>query len=148
MYWDGDYPKNDADVTVGNTCGNNACTSLSTGGCLCETTITESLVFTEMPNSVDEVLSRLTVGAFDPSAYGPDAYQDSITSNNDVTAYISAATGAYDTNTVFEVQDEYGRVFRFKNTYERVRIQGAPEYAFRNAPSFMSVLNTEVCFPC
>ena len=143
VYWDGDYPKNDADVTVGNTCGNNACTSLSTGGCLCETTITESLVFTKMPSSVDEVLSQLTVGAFDPSSYPPDTYQDAIASNNNVTVYLSAATGSFDTNTVFEVKDVYVCLFHFKNTYERVRIQGAPEYAFRNAPSFMSVLNTE-----
>ena len=63
---------------------------------------------------------------------------------NDVTAYVTTSTGAFDTKTVFEVTDEIGRLHRFKNTKERVHIQGASEYAFRNAPSFMSVLNTEV----
>jgi len=143
VYWDGDYPKNDNDVTVGNTCGNNTCESLATGGCLCGTTITESRVFRDMPSSVDEVLSKLTIGAYDHTAYDEGTYEEAITSANNVTAYLSTSTGAFDTKTVFEVTDGYGRLHRFKNTKERVRIQGASAYAFRNAPSFMSVLNTE-----
>lgn len=95
-----------------------------------------------MPSSVDEVLSKLTIGAYDTTAYDDVTYQASTTSNN-VTAYLAVSTGKFDTKTVFEVTDEYGRLRRFKNTKERVRIQGASDYAFRNAPSFMSVLNTE-----
>jgi len=142
VYWDGDYPKNNATVSVGNMCGNNTCESLATGGCLCGTTISESRVFKEMPRNVDEVMSKLTIGFYDTTAFDEGTYADSIVVNG-VTAYLTASSGAFDTKTVFEVTDEYGRLHRFKNTYERVRIQGAPEYAFRNAPSFMSVLNSE-----
>lgn len=141
MYWDGDYPKNDNDVAVGNNCGNSTCQSLESGGCLCDTTITESRVFRKMPSSVEEVFSTLTIGAFDPAAYDAGKYEKQGPVNG-VTAYL-ADGGGYNTKTVFEVTDEHGRVHRFKNTKELVRIQGASEYAFRNAPGFMSVLNTE-----
>lgn len=143
VYWDGsgDFPN--ANPSYGNSCGNNTCESLPSGECLCDTVISESRVFKAMPTSVDEVLSSLTIGAYDPAAYSNETYAQTLTENG-VTAYFVTA-GVFDTNTVFEVTDGYGRVFRFKNTYERVRIVGASEeYAFRNAPSFMSVLNTEV----
>jgi len=91
--------------------------------------------------SVEDVLSKLTIGAFDPLAYDDGTFVDVLHSNG-VTAYLSAI-GAFNTDTVFVVNDAYGRVHRFKNLKEHVRISGAPEYFFRNAPSFMSVLNTE-----
>ena len=108
---------------------------------MCETVITEARVFNSMPGSVEEVLSRLYIGAYDPSAYDEGTYAEQSTANG-VTAYLKIA-GSFDTKTVFEVTDEYGRLRRFKNTKENVRIKGAPEYSFRSAPSFMSVLNTE-----
>ena len=141
VYWDQDnYPLNDNDVPSGNSCGNSACQSLTSGGCLCGITISKSRVFKAMP-SVEDVLSKLTIGAFDPLAYDDGTFVDVLHSNG-VTAYLSAI-GAFNTDTVFVVNDAYGRVHRFKNLKEHVRISGAPEYFFRNAPSFMSVLNTE-----
>ena len=90
-------------------------------------------------------MTKLSIGAYDTSAYDSSAYEAPVTNAaNDVTAYLDASSEAYDTKTVFEVTDEFGRVKRFKNTKEWVRIEGAPEYAFRKAPSFMSVLDTEV----
>jgi uncharacterized protein (DUF1501 family)/uncharacterized protein (DUF1800 family) len=143
VYWDdGNWPTNDNDVTAGNSCGNGACQNLTTGGCLCDTIITESRIFEDMPSSVDEVLSKLTVGAFDTSAYDDGTYMDPMVGNG-VTAYLSSTTQAFDTKTVFEVADKFGRIHRFRNTKERVQIAGATEYAFRQATSFMSVLNTE-----
>lgn len=94
-----------------------------------------------MPGSVDEVLSELTVGAFDPSAYDEGTFVEELNANG-VTAHLTA-TGTFTTDTVFVVTDSYGRLRRFKNSKEYVKIKGAPDYAFRNAPSFMSVLNSE-----
>jgi cullin-associated NEDD8-dissociated protein 1 len=94
-----------------------------------------------MPANVDEVLSKLAIGAYDPSAYDEGTFAEQLTANG-VTAYLTA-TGTFNADTVFVVTDQYNRIRRFKNAKEYVRIQGAPEYAFRNAPSFMSVLNTE-----
>lgn len=145
VYWgaDGEYPKNDNDVTIGNSCGNDACETLETGGCLCDTTITESRVFKAMPKSVDEVLSKLYVGAFDTGAYPSGTYAASLEANG-VSAYLATATGAFDTMTVFEVTDANGRLHRLKNTRSMVAIERATMFSFRNAPSFMSVLNPEV----
>lgn len=138
VFWDNwDFPE-----SVVNSCANSMCESLPSGQCLCNTEITESRVFGKMPSSADEVFEELAIGAYDPAAFGVGAYAQE-KDENGVKAYLVTAD-AFDTNTVFEVSDEYGRVFRFKNTYERVHIQGAPEYSFRNAPSFMSILNTEV----
>jgi hypothetical protein len=96
-----------------------------------------------MPKSVDEVLSKLSVGAHDTDAYPPGTFALPVTANG-VTAYLANATGAFDTNTVFEVTDDNGRLHRLKNTRSMVAIQGGNTYSFRNPPSFMSVLNTEV----
>eukprot|EP00804_Cyclotella_cryptica_P014145 CCRYP_005584-RA/>CCRYP_005584-RA protein AED:0.03 eAED:0.03 QI:259/1/1/1/0.94/0.9/20/117/3951 len=141
VYWDGEYPLNDNDVPLGNSCGNGICESLVTGGCLCHTSISKSRVFNSMPRSVDDVLSKLAIGAYDPSAYDDGTYAEELNMNG-ITAYLTVA-GTFNADTVFVVTDSYGRVHRLKNAKEHVRIQGAPDYAFRNAPSFMSVLNTE-----
>lgn len=131
---------------AGNSCGNNACETLDTGGCLCSIAVSESLVFNKMPRSVDEVLSKLTIGAYDPASYPEGTYLPHTTVNG-VTAYLVTSSGAFDKNTVFEVIDNVGRLFRLRNIRSTVAIQGASTYAFRNAPSFMSVLNTEVSWP-
>jgi len=141
VYWGGEYPLNDNDVPHGNSCGEGICQSLATGGCLCHTSMSQSRVFKSMPSSVDEVLSKLTIGAYDPSAYDDGTYAEELNMNG-VTAFLTIA-GTFNVDTVFVVTDSYGRVRRLKNSKEFVRIKGAPEYAFRNAPSFMSVLNTE-----
>jgi hypothetical protein len=140
VYWDGDYPLNDNDVPTGNNCG-GICESLSTGGCLCDTTISESRVFKSMPNSSDEVLSKLAIGAFDPSAYDANFYVQELSANG-VTAHLTSE-GLFNTDTVFTITDSYGRVRHLKNSKEYVRVKDAPDFAFRNAPSFMSVLNSE-----
>jgi hypothetical protein len=141
VYWDGDYPINDNDVPNGNSCGNGICETLSTGGCLCGTSISVSRVFKSMPASVEEVLSKLTIGAYDPAAYDDGTFVEVLHANG-VTAHLTTA-GSFSSETVFVVTDSYGRLRRLKNSVEYVKLQGAPEYSFRNAPSFMSVLNTE-----
>ena len=141
VYWDGEYPINDNDVPgTGNSCGNATCQTLSSG-CLCDVAVSVSRVFKAMPCSVEEVLSRLTIGAFDPSAFDEGTYVQELNANG-VTAYLTV-DGVFNKNTVFVVTDSYGRVRRLKNSKEYVTVQASPDYAFRNAPSFMSILNTE-----
>lgn len=142
VYWEGgddgyqaDYPKNDADVEVGNSCGNNTCDPLPAdggGGCLCKTSIKRYAVFKDMPMSVDDALSKLTMGAFDTSAYDAGSYvkQDPLVPG--ITVYFAASGKPYDMETVFEVEDAHGRLLRFKNTKEVVRVGEDESYAFRN----------------
>lgn len=106
-------------------------------------TVSESIIFNRMPKNVNEVLSELTIGAYNPAAYTEGTYLPPTTLNG-VTAYRVTSSGAFDENTVFEVVDDVGRLHRLKNTRSKVTIQGASNYTFRNAPGFMSVLNTEV----
>lgn len=142
VYWEGgdggyqaDYPKNDADVEVGNSCGNNTCEPLPAdggGGCLCKTSIKRYAVFKDMPKSVDDALSKLTMGAFDTLAYEAESYvkQDPLVPG--ITVYFAASGKPYDMETVFEVEDAHGRLLRFKNTKEVVRVGEDESYAFRN----------------
>lgn len=104
VYWDSDdYPKNDAEFVEsgnGNSCGNSGnytsgCRGLPIGGCLCDTSITESRVFRTMPTSIAEVLSTLTVGAFDPESYDQGTYEKHGPVNG-VTVYLVTGKG-YDT---------------------------------------------------
>jgi hypothetical protein len=140
VYWDGEYPLNNKDLPEDNSCGNGICETLATGECLCGTSISEARVFNSMPGSVEEVLS-LTIGAFDPSAYDEGTFAEVLNANG-VTAHLTSP-GVFNTDTVFVVTDSFGRIRRFKNSREHVKIQGAPHFSFRNAPSFMSVLNAE-----
>ena len=137
VYWEGgNFPSKD------NSCGNGACMSFVTGECLCDTFISRSeRVFKSMPTSVEVVLSKLTIGAFDPLSFDNGTYPE-VLDENGVTAYLTVA-GVFNKDTVFVVTDKYGRSHTYKNAKEHVKIKDAPEYAFRNAPSFMSVLNTE-----
>ena len=106
VYWNSDdYPKNDEDFVESgnsNSCGNSrnytsSCRALPIGGCLCDATISdsESRVFRKMPTSVDEVLSTLTVGAFDPESYDLGTYEKHGPANG-VTVYLVTGKG-YDT---------------------------------------------------
>ena len=136
VYWnEGNFPSQE------NLCGNGACTSFITGECLCDTSIVSSRAFKSMPSSVEAVLSELTIGAFDPLSYDNGTFPE-VLDENGVTAYLTVA-GVFNKDTVFVVTDTYGRVHRFKNIKEYVNIKNSQEYSFRNAPSFMSVLNTE-----
>ena len=138
VYWSGDYPRNDIDGNDGNSCAKGACASLPSGGCLCNTTVIESIVFTSMPSSIDEVLSKLYIGGFDPSAYDEGTFVEY--SENGITAYLLA--GKFSTKSLFKVTDKYGRIRLLKNAKETVQIDNGL-VSFRSAPSFMSMINDE-----
>ena len=143
VYWNSDdRPINSNYASYGNDCGNGICETLSSGGCLCDTQINSNRVFKKIDDiSADAVLSECTIGAVDPGAFDSDVYQAPFVTNG-VTVYLASASGVLDMEAIFEVVNDYGRTFRFKNVRETVKILNS-DYSFRNAPSFMSVLNTE-----
>ncbi|KAL7520489.1 hypothetical protein ACHAWX_005213 [Stephanocyclus meneghinianus] len=104
--WDGDYPLNDNDIPKENSCGHGVCESLSTGGCLCGTSITRSVVFKTMLGSVNEVLSKYYIGTFHPSAYDDGTFAEQLQMNR-VTAYMTAV-GINNLDTAFLATDLYG----------------------------------------
>jgi len=137
VYWNGDFPRNSLNENGGNSCGNGECSPLEDGGCFCYIEVDEEAVFSKMPRT-DEVLSKLYIGAYDPLTYNDDMFSKEF--GEGVIAYL--AGGAYSSSTVFEVEDSFGRVRLMKNSIETVRVKNS-EYSFRNAPSFMSLLNEE-----
>lgn len=140
LYWS----KNNQDTpfphSTINGCANGACSTLSSGDCLCDTFVRELRVFGSIPSSANDALEKLKIGAYDPSA-SEVTYLIVTNESNDVTAYLSR--GAFNTDTIFEVTDDTGRKVFLKNVRETVHVEGAPEYSFRNAPHFMSLLETE-----
>lgn len=106
LCWDGDYPLNDNNIPEGNSCGHGVCESLSTGGCLCGTSITRSVVFKTMLGSVNEVLSKYYIGTFHPSAYDDGTFAEQLQMNR-VTAYMTAV-GINNLDTAFLATDLYG----------------------------------------
>ena len=140
VYWDGDFPRNDLDGIDGNSCGNGDCSPIADGGCLCNITVTEEAVFSDIPASPDDVLSELYIGAYDPSAYDEGHFTKH--SGELVTAYL--VNDIHSSSTVFEVTDEFGRVRLLKNSKETINISGGSNsLSFQSAPSFMSMINTE-----
>mmetsp|Transcript_1433 Transcript_1433/g.2264 ORF Transcript_1433/g.2264 Transcript_1433/m.2264 type:complete len:3782 (+) Transcript_1433:192-11537(+) len=136
VYWDGDYP------TASTGCG--GCQSLSDGGCMCETTVREDRVFTGMPRSVEDALSKLPIGALDPSTFNPNT-NPTIDQETGIAAYKQGT--AFDSDTVFVFTDSKGRKHALKNARETVLLLDASRsstpFSFRNAPTFMSLVPSE-----
>ena len=126
-----------------NSCASEKCQSIAGGGCLCETKITESVVFDELPASKQDIFDKLSIGAYNPNDFGT---YDKITNDaDDILAH--TVNGSIDKDTVFEVSDDFGRVFYYKNIISNVDVIGLfdepTKYSFKNPPHFMSLVPTE-----
>jgi hypothetical protein len=135
-FWQGgSYPTNK------DSCGGpgSECSLTSDGGCLCTTSVTESVAFDSLPVSVDDALSTLFIGAVDPSLSG-NIYETETDIATLITAHknVDAQGGAViDKDTIFAVYEERtGRTFFLKNIISTVDVVGT-QLSFRNAPHFM-----------
>ena len=85
--------------------------------CLCKTTVTDSVVFTDIVNiSKVDVMSQLRMGAG-----GPQDGSAATSITDDLT--IHTIGGSIDVNTVFEVRDK-GRTLYLKNMLSTVGLEG------------------------
>mmetsp|Transcript_30664 Transcript_30664/g.64801 ORF Transcript_30664/g.64801 Transcript_30664/m.64801 type:complete len:611 (+) Transcript_30664:516-2348(+) len=132
VFWNnGSYP-GDSET---NTCEDNGCKTRSDGDCLCRTSVSESVMFTDIVNvSKEDVMSQLFLGVLGPQqGSAPTNITDDLT--------VHMIRGNLDSNTVFEVQD-MGRTLYLKNTLSTVRVEGwtmppqiyEAEDAISNAP--------------
>ena len=115
VYWDeeGNYPGSDET----NTCSANQCKILSDGNCLCRTTVSEVVVFSDIEGITKaDVMSQLKIGAV-----GPDPNSLAVYLNNDVTVHIVGSV--VDETTVFEIQDRGVTIF-LKNLVSTVSLFG------------------------
>eukprot|EP00957_Ditylum_brightwellii_P098061 7469785-Ditylum_brightwellii.AAC.1 len=100
-----------------NNCGEGIegkCEVLQEGGCLCQTSVLGEAVFDSMPAAKDDVLSMLSIGALDPNVHAINEYTKKFSAETGITAYYRG-NEIYDTNTIFELTDDFGRHFFLKN---------------------------------
>ena len=141
VYWgNNDYP------SESNNCGD--CNSLDTGECLCDVIVEEGTVFDNMPSSMETshtLLSKLPIGALNPSTYYSDDYSQTVDNATGIIAYTRG--GTIDENTVFRFTDRNGLTHFRKNVLETVQVLDKTgqktSFSFRNAPTFMSLVPGE-----
>jgi len=128
------------EIVVSNiisTCASiSGCSKTVDDMCMCDITISEQRVFTEVP-SKSEVLKSLHIGAFAAILSGTQYTKHA---DNQVTWYNTGDTLSADT--VFEVIDNAGVIQLRKNMQSVVNIVGAP-VSFRNPVHFMSLEDAE-----
>jgi hypothetical protein len=107
VFGDERYP-----AVVDNTYGNGACEitpihSITGLVCLCDTTVTDTPAFQQMP-SQDEVLSQLRVGTFKPDVLGDvdHARGPRAGDGNGVVAYHREGPSPFSSERMFEVTNE------------------------------------------
>mmetsp|Transcript_6781 Transcript_6781/g.9027 ORF Transcript_6781/g.9027 Transcript_6781/m.9027 type:complete len:2086 (+) Transcript_6781:84-6341(+) len=132
-----------------NNCGEGIegkCEVLQEGGCLCQTSVLGEAVFDSMPAAKDDVLSMLSIGALDPNVHAINEYTKKFSAETGITAYYRG-NEIYDTNTIFELTDDFGRHFFLKNIRSTVEMKDLfgknVDYSFRNPPNFMSLIPIE-----
>mmetsp|Transcript_662 Transcript_662/g.1594 ORF Transcript_662/g.1594 Transcript_662/m.1594 type:complete len:2342 (-) Transcript_662:143-7168(-) len=120
-------------ISLFNNCDSTeGCSTTTDGYCLCNVLATESAAFNSTPTR-EQVLSDLTIGAFDPDVYDHDYTQ---TSADNVTIY--ELNGALSEESIFEVTDDFGVIQRRKNIIATATIAGST-LSFRVPVQFMSI---------
>ena len=122
--------------TPNNQCGGSpGCQVSSDNNCICPVYVENTAVFTQMPASKDEILSKLTIGAFEPSSLG---YSHSDDAHGDFIIHQPSIDDQLDINVIFEVTTDYGVNLYLKNVVSTVHILGNNNF-FRNPPQFMKL---------
>ena len=140
VHWDtGSFPM------LSNEC-DGVCEPIpSETACLCNTAVSKARVFSSMPASIDDALSKLKVGSLNPNMFEPGTYTAVTDSETQITAHLKGDT--FDTETIFEFTDRKGRTYFLKNMKETVLVKGITGsftgYSFRNMPQFMSFVPSE-----
>ena len=126
MVWDSNnHPK------PSNSCANSACSSVNRG-CLCDVNVVETPVFSSLP-SENAIIEKLHIGSVEPSRLG--VYTQV---SNTGTVKVWHKNGGYDIDTIFRIKYRGKQIF-VKNVRSVVQIAKAPQYEFRNPPSFVNL---------
>ena len=114
--------------------------------CLCGTSTTMSPVYTAMPSSMSEAITRLRIGSPDPASFDAGTFYNFTDPVTKITVF-TKRKGVIEADSIFSFKDEIGRTYNLKNSVEIVQIRSNDGffsgYSFRNAPHFMSFLYSE-----
>jgi hypothetical protein len=117
--------------STSNQCGNGVCQIYDGETCLCDTLVSESIVFTSLPTQA-EALAQLSIGAFQPEMFDSGQYE-LIESSNGVevwkrnfkatlTTQSSNTLEDYSPHTIFKVMDEKQEYIYLKNVRSDVQV--------------------------
>lgn len=140
VYWERqrDYP------IVDNAC-DGVCEVSSDGACICNTAVIDTIVFNNFPSSKDELMEKLHIGAPDPSVFDQGIYSTTTDLGTNITVH--RINDKFDSKTIFEFNDDKGRIFFLKNVKSSVYLRGMNSgytgQSFRNSPQFMSFIPSE-----
>lgn len=125
--WDNNiYPN------LSNSCANGKCTTVYRG-CLCDIDVLESRVFTYLPSRGD-IIEKLHIGAVDPQLL--ESYTQVPNTGNNVKVWHK--NDEYDEETIFCINYRGGSKY-LKNIQSIVQVTGAPQFKFRNPPTFLNL---------
>ena len=140
VYWE----KRRGYPTVDNGC-DGVCQILSDATCLCGSGVLNTAVFDSMPKNTNELIKKLSIGAFNPSIFDQGTYNVTTDLETNITAYL--VNNEFNIETIFEFKDDKGRTFFLKNMKSSVYLRGISGgytgQSFRNAPQFMSFIPSE-----
>jgi len=120
-----------------NGCG--PCT-VSGNSCICDVSVVERAVFSSRP-SREQILSQLHVGSHAPSFYPSGTFEPAGKKRNGVRVFKKADGILFDSDTIFQVTDEFGEIVYRKNLVSVAEIDGSNSAAFRNPPSFHHIVD-------
>ena len=133
--------KNNNFPTPSNLCANSEYCSIYNNMCLCEVSVKDKKVFNRMPRNKQQVLTKLHIGSYDPQNLNLQFK----TKNNDIILHHKSSTKKFKTNSVFEVEDNFGMTQYLLNIKSIVSVKGTnSKYSFRNPPHFLSLHDAEV----
>jgi hypothetical protein len=101
IWADGKFP-------VAKTGCGGACTVRDTT-CVCSTTLSDDVAFTDLPSSRNQVISKRDVGAVDPAALDTDTYTVGA-KNSEVTVYFLRSNPGFTTDTILPQVGIGGRI--------------------------------------
>jgi hypothetical protein len=106
VHWQKNISGDDQFPSLANDCGNGTCQLTDDDTCLCNTEVSESIVFNSSPPSREAILTNLKIGAFHPDTFNDGAYEQ-FAIFSDIFGYKLAGGDDYTTDTIFEVTSEY-----------------------------------------
>jgi len=121
VYWNGDGGFPSPDTGCG-TCRLSA----NEDACICPTQVVDEMAFDLEPNSVEEILQNLYIGAVAPDISDPGSFTSFSPNNKEFTVHFpQGSSGVYTPDTVFELKHPYyGADVYLKNTKSTVTLQG------------------------
>lgn len=123
VQWDGNYPSAQT-----NSCGLETCRKVGQY-CDCTVNVVTRRVFSNIPTR-GQLLTKLHIGGLDPWI---GTYAETLTESS-FSIHVADSADPFGMDTVFEVNDDFGRTRYLKNVESIVKV--SEKFTFRNPPSF------------